>query len=69
MLDAGCAALHEAEAVCTALLEDAAGCTALLEVEGRCTEAPTPESFVTTIAYLEDVFKCSGWLDRASSDV
>ena len=40
MLDAGCAALDEAEAVCTALLEDAAGCTTLLEVEARCTEAP-----------------------------
>ena len=40
MLDAGCAALHEAEAVCTTLLEDAAGCTTLLEVEARCTEAP-----------------------------
>ena len=42
MLGAGCAALHEAEAVCTALLEDAAGCTTLLEVEGRCREAPKP---------------------------
>ena len=42
MLDAGCAALDEAEAVCTALLEDVAGCTALLEVEGRCREAPKP---------------------------
>ena len=42
MLGAGCAALHEAEAVCTALLEDAAGCTTLLEVEGRYTEAPKP---------------------------
>ena len=41
MLDAGCAALDEAEAVCTALLEYAAGCTALLEVEGLCREAPT----------------------------
>ena len=40
MLGAGCAALHEAEAVCTALLEDVAGCATLLEVEGRCTEAP-----------------------------
>ena len=40
MLDAGCAALDEAQAVCTALPEDAAGCPALLEVEGRCTEAP-----------------------------
>ena len=40
MLDAGCAALDEAEAVCTALLEDAAGCTTLLEGEGRCREAP-----------------------------
>ena len=40
MLGAGCAALHEAEAVCTALLEDAAGYTTPLEVEGRCTEAP-----------------------------
>ena len=42
MLDAGCAALDEAETVCTALLEDAAGCTTLLEVEGRCREAPKP---------------------------
>ena len=42
MLDAGCAALDEAEAVCTALLEDVAGCTTLLEVEGRCREAPKP---------------------------
>ena len=42
MLDAGCAALDEAEAVCTALLEDAAGCTTLLEVDGRCREAPKP---------------------------
>lgn len=41
MLDAGCAALDEAEAVCTALLEYAAGCTALLEVEGLYREAPT----------------------------
>ena len=42
MLDAGCAALDEAEAVCTALLEDVAGCTTLLEVEERCREAPKP---------------------------
>ena len=41
MLDAGCAALDEAEAVCTALLEYAAGCTALLEVEELYREAPT----------------------------